>query len=284
MNTPLRNSIYRFAAFEINLCAGELRKGGLKLHLPEQSFQILALLLEDAGQLVSRDEMKRHLWPAGTYVDFNHGVNKAMNRLRVVLGDSPTHPRFIETVARRGYRLIAHVSTTEYSRAVWSSSKSRLAVLPFVTMGRDHNSFTDGFTEELIAQLGRMDTQRLGVIARTSTKVYQGCQKRIDEIARELNVDYVLEGSVRCARRRVRITAQLIEVAGQTHRWANTYERELGDLFAVQAELSRIISHNLAFELFPDPQQHRTLVQAEFHKLISTLEAEVAVDPARRPI
>ena len=283
MNSFPRNSIRCFGVFEVDVSARELRKGGLKSHLPEQAFQLLVLLLEQPGEVVSRDDMKRLLWPAGTHVDFNHGVNKAVNRLRAVLGDSATHPHLIETVPRRGYRLITPVSTAERCFAE-PLSKIRLAVLPFVTLGADQDHFTEGLTEELIAQLGRIDTQRLGVIARTSTMVYRSCHKRVDEIANELNVNYLLEGSVRRAGCRVRVTAQLIDVSGQTHRWANSYERKVGDLFAVQVELSRIITHNVTFELLPEPPQHRSVVQAEFHKLISALEAETGVDPARRPI
>jgi TolB-like protein len=282
MNSSPRNSIRCFGAFEVDIYARELRKCGLKTHLPEQAFQVLVLLLERPGEVVSRDDMKRQLWPAGTHVDFNHGLNKALNRVRTVLGDSATHPHFIETLPRRGYRLITPVSTAERSHP-GLPSKIRLAVLPFVPLGADQDSFTEGFTEELIAQLGRIDKQRLGVIARTSTMVYRGCQKRVDEIANELNVNYVLEGSVRRAGCRVRITAQLIEVPGQTHRWANSYEREVGDLLAVQVELSRIITHNVTFELLPEPQ-HGSVGQAEFRKLISALEDETDVDPAQRPI
>jgi len=161
MNSFPRNSIRCFGVFEVDVSARELRKGGLKSHLPEQAFQLLVLLLEQPGEVVSRDDMKRLLWPAGTHVDFNHGVNKAVNRLRAVLGDSATHPHLIETVPRRGYRLITPVSTAERCFAE-PLSKIRLAVLPFVTLGADQDHFTEGLTEELIAQLGRIDTQRLG--------------------------------------------------------------------------------------------------------------------------
>lgn len=283
MNSSPRNSIHCFGAFEVDIHARELRKGGLKTHLPDQAFQVLVVLLERPGEVVSRDDMQRLLWPAGTHVDFNHGVNKAVNRLRTVLGDSATHPHFIETLRRRGYRFLPPVSEAERPGAR-PPSKLRLAVLPFVTLEADQDSFTEGLTEELIAQLGRIDTQRLGVIARTSTMVYRDCQKRVEEIAKELNVNYVLEGSVRRAGCRVRITAQLIEVPGQTHRWANSYEREVGDIFAVQVELSRIITQNLAFELLAEPQQHRSVAQAEFHKLISALQGDTDVDPAQRPM
>src|SRR6202161_2474677 len=105
----------RFGVFELDLAAGELRKSGAKLRLQEQPFQILALLLERAGDVVTREELRQKLWPADTFVDFDHGLNTAVNKLREVLGDSATSPRFIETLARRGYRFIAPVKSDEQS-------------------------------------------------------------------------------------------------------------------------------------------------------------------------
>jgi cholera toxin transcriptional activator len=99
--------IVRFGVFELDLAAGELRKNGTKLRLQEQPFQVLALLLERAGDVVTREELRQKLWPADTFVDFDHGLNTAVNKLREVLGDSASSPRFIETLARRGYRFIA---------------------------------------------------------------------------------------------------------------------------------------------------------------------------------
>jgi cholera toxin transcriptional activator len=105
---PQNNSrIARFGEFELDLAAGELRKKGRKLRLQEQPFQILALLLERSGDVVTRDELRQKLWAADTFVDFDHGLNTAVNKLREVLGDSASSPRYIETLARRGYRFIA---------------------------------------------------------------------------------------------------------------------------------------------------------------------------------
>jgi len=101
----------RFGVFELDLAAGELRKGGAKLRLQEQPFQVLALLLERAGDVVTREELRLKLWPADTFVDFDHSLNTAVNKLREALGDSASSPRYIETMARRGYRFIAPVQT-----------------------------------------------------------------------------------------------------------------------------------------------------------------------------
>src|SRR3954471_25098115 len=107
----------RFAVFEVDLRAGELRKHGVRLRLQEQPFQVLSMLLQRPGETVSREELRNRLWSAETFVDFDHGVNKAINRIRDALGDSATSPRFVETVARRGYRFIADVAVAERSPA-----------------------------------------------------------------------------------------------------------------------------------------------------------------------
>ena len=112
-STPVR---LRFGAFEVDLRAGELRKQGLKIRLQEQPFRVLAMLLERPGEIVTREELRSRLWNADTFVDFDHGVNKAVNRIREAIGDSATTPRFIETVARRGYRFVADVGVVEEPR------------------------------------------------------------------------------------------------------------------------------------------------------------------------
>lgn len=105
------NRVARFGVFELDLAAGELRKSGVKLRLQGQPFQVLGLLLERAGQVVTREELRQKLWPSDTFVDFDHGLNTAINKVRDVLGDSATSPRYVETLARRGYRFIAPVES-----------------------------------------------------------------------------------------------------------------------------------------------------------------------------
>src|ERR1700691_458643 len=101
--------LLRFGVFEVDLAAGELRKNGARVRLQEQPFQVLALLLRNAGRVVTRDELREKIWPADTFVDFDHSLNTAVNKIREALGDSASSPRFIETLARRGYRFIAPV-------------------------------------------------------------------------------------------------------------------------------------------------------------------------------
>src|SRR6201987_2514639 len=103
----------RFGVFEIDIRAGELRKHGLRIRLQEQPFQVLAALLEHPGEVVTREDLQKQLWPADTFVDFDHGLNKAINKIREALGDSAESPRFVETVARRGYRFLADVKDAD---------------------------------------------------------------------------------------------------------------------------------------------------------------------------
>src|SRR6202045_1946019 len=101
----------RFGVFEVDLTAGELRKSGARIRLQEQPFQVLTALLQNAGQVVTRDELRKRIWPADTFVDFDHSLNTAVNKIRESLGDSASSPRFVETLARRGYRFIAPVDS-----------------------------------------------------------------------------------------------------------------------------------------------------------------------------
>src|ERR1700678_2424557 len=143
----------RFGVFEVDLRTGELRKHGLRVRRQEQPFQVLAMLLQRAGQVVTREELQKKLWPADTFVDFDHGLNKAVSKIRDALGDSAESPRFIETVARRGYRFLGDVTVVDNkqspSGAVEASIRS-LAVLPLENLSGDASQdyFADGMTEE----------------------------------------------------------------------------------------------------------------------------------------
>src|SRR5881397_1669932 len=126
METSPHLQAVRFDSFELDLRAGELRKEGSKIRLQDQPFQILAMLLEHPGQVVTREELRSRLWPSDTFVDFDHSLNKAINKLRDALGDSAESPQFVETIPRRGYRMISDAGKT--SRRIES-----LAVLPWRT-------------------------------------------------------------------------------------------------------------------------------------------------------
>src|SRR3954453_15731274 len=307
--SPLR---VRFGVFEVDLRAGELRKHGMKLRLPEQPFQVLAMLLERPGEIVTREELRNRLWTAETFVDFDHGVNKAVNRIRDALGDSATSPRFVETVARRGYRFIADLAVIEgaatvgggtpaavlvrvddeapatvaapagfrrrypwtitavalalaslvivwalQSRASQPGSIRSLAVLPLENLSGDaaQEYFADGMTDELIARLGQISALR--VISRTSVMPYKRARKPLPEIARELNVDAVIEGTVLRAGGQVRITAQLIEARDEKHLWPDSYDGDLRDTLTLQNTVARAIAEQIRINL--NPQEQATL-------------------------
>ena len=108
-----RRGLLRFGVFELNLSAGELRKHGLRVQLQAQPFQVLVMLLEHQGEVVTREDIQKKVWQGDTFVDFDHGLNKAINKIRDALGDSAQNPRFVETVARRGYRFLAEVRVVE---------------------------------------------------------------------------------------------------------------------------------------------------------------------------
>lgn len=236
-----------FGPFVVDLQTGELRKKGLKVRLQDKSFQILAALLEHPGELVAREELRERLWPGNTFVDWDNGLNTALAKLREALGDSAENPRYIETMPKRGYRFVAPSSQDSATRTIM------LAILPFENLSGDPEQeyFSDGLTEEMITRAAQLSPERLGVIARTSSMRYKRSKKGIDAIARELNVDWILEGSVRPGTERVRITAQLIRTQDQTHLWAQTYDRDLQDILVVQTEVALAIADEIHLKLEP---------------------------------
>ena len=314
----------RFGIFEADLRTGELMKRGARIRLQEQPFQVLAVLLAKPGELVTRDELQRRLWTADTFVDFDHGLNKAINKIREALGDSAESPRFVETVARRGYRFIADVAVVDLQPAPpdtkapstggdpltpsdreprevagqtsatngrgWQRTltitggglalasvilvgwllQSRgqpptirsVAVLPLENLSGDASQeyFADGMTDQLIATLGQISALR--VISRTSVMGYKGARKPLPQIARELNVDAVIEGSIMRSGGRVRITAQLIEAAVDKHLWAQSYDGDVRDTLALQSRVARAIAEEIRVNIQPKEQAALKSVKA----------------------
>jgi TolB-like protein/DNA-binding winged helix-turn-helix (wHTH) protein/Flp pilus assembly protein TadD len=292
--------LLRFGQFELDLGTGEMHKEGKRIKLQEQPCQVLALLIEHAGELVSREELRKKLWPNDTFVDFDHGVNIAVNKLRDALGDSPEKPRFIETLPRRGYRFIASVSTSKtstngmpsthvssfpagrtgsasitwrrallpgllvlslvvllsffrYRRGSIAENNIRsLAVLPLENLSRDpaQDYFADGMTDELITSLAKLQT--LKVISRSSVMRYKGTNKSLPEMARELNVDGIVEGTVLRSGNRVRITAQLIRAATDQHLWAQSYEGNMEDVLRLQDDVAQAVAAEIRIKLRPE--------------------------------
>jgi TolB-like protein/DNA-binding winged helix-turn-helix (wHTH) protein/Flp pilus assembly protein TadD len=293
---------FKFGVFEADLRTGELTKLGKRVRLQEQPFQLLAMLLERPGELVIREELRERLWPK-TLVDFDHGLNKAISKVRDALGDSAENPRFIETVTSRGYRFLADVAVVQGGQpqnaagdlaadreapglaqspdagtsARWPthgfgwklsgvatalvlavflswffnswrlplSTIHSLAVLPLENLSNDASQdyFADGMTDELITHLGQISAIR--VISRTSAMTYKNTHKPLAEIARELNVDAVVEGSVLHSGERVRIAAQLIQVPADKQIWAESYEGDFRDTLALQSRVARSIARQI---------------------------------------
>src|SRR5437762_2425005 len=197
----------RFGDFELDQDTGELRREGVKVRLQEQPLQILQILLEQPGKVILREELRKRVWPSDTFVDFDHGINNAIKRLREALGDVAETPRYIETLPRRGYRFIG---ITEYPRHGTASSILSLAVLPLENLSRDPEQeyFADGLTEALITSLAKISAIR--VTSRTTAMHYKGVHRPVPELARELGVAAALDGAVLRSGERVRISAQLI--------------------------------------------------------------------------
>jgi TolB-like protein/Tfp pilus assembly protein PilF len=295
--TKALSAVLRFGTFEVDLRLREVRKHGLHMRLEEKPFQILELLLEKPGELITRGALRKRLWP-DTIVGYEHGLNTAVRKLRELLGDSAQSPRFVETIPRRGYRFIAPVENP--SKVAAGSGKLMLVVLPFQNLGGDAEQefFADGLTEEIIAHLGQLNPRRLGVIARSSAVHYKNSGKSIHEIATELGADFAMEGSVRRAGKRVRITTNLIETKDQTHVWSAIYDRELRDILSVQQDVSLQLGSALAIELLPeqrravhrpDPAAQEAYLRGRFYcaqfseealkKAVASFDEALSLDP-----
>src|SRR5947208_10038539 len=248
---PSRGAV-RFGVFEVDRRSGELRKRGVKIKLQDQPLQILEIVLGRSGEVVTREEIRGRIWPADTFVDFDQGLNNAIKRLRESLGDSPDNPRFIETVPRHGYRFIGNLGVT-------SGQIKSLAVLPLENLSRDPEQeyFADGLTEALITTLAKIGDLR--VASRTSSMLYKGARKSLREIASDLNVDTIVEGTVMRDGDRVRITAQLIDPTKDEHLWAESYERHLSHILDLQSEVSQAIARQIQIKL--TPQERAQLAQ-----------------------
>lgn len=338
--------------FEFDSRACRLRRSGRVLKLERIPMEILAVLVEQRGQLVSREHIVERIWGKDVFLDTDNSINGAIRKVRQALRDNPEEPRFIQTVTGRGYRFIAPITDPEAEGPVvvpgpqplpqvqiqpqpqirpqpqiqtqlqlqpqaqiveplaikparsrqwalfvipialivalaaylWSRSQSRtsgskgqrmLAVLPFENLTGDPSQdyFSDGMTEEMIARLGSLDPQHLGVIARTSVMQYKHNKETLDQIGRELGVQYALEGSVRRDSGRLRITAQLIQVKDQTHLWARQYDREPGNLLAIQSEIAQEIANEIQFQIGSNertksaPQAALSPAEAAAHEL-----------------
>lgn len=239
-----RSGLIRFGFFEVDQRSGELRKQGVKVKLQEQPFLLLQMLLEHPGEIVTRDELQKRIWPSDTFVDFEQGLNNAAKRLREALSDSPENPRFIETIPRRGYRFVAKLN--QHPTCIRS-----LAVLPLENLSRDPEQeyFAEGLTEALINTLVKIG--ELQVVSRTSAMQYKGVHRPLREIAQELHVEGIIEGTVLKAGERVRISIQLVDARADIHLWAQHYDRDLRDILALHSQVAQSVAREIQVKLTP---------------------------------
>ena len=282
---------YRFGAFELNVRERQLRKHGSRIKLQRQPFLVLSRLLSCPNQVVSREELRAELWSEDTFVDFDHSLNEAVNKIRVVLGDSAAHPSFIETVPKHGYRFIAPVvgeprgsdeaavvpadaSPSPRRGALFAVAAAiaalallglwlgrptpsspdvgpprSLAVLPLDNLSGspEQDYFAEGLTDELIAHLSKIEALR--IISRTSARRYRGSTKSLREIGGELGVDALVEGSVRLASGRLRVTVHLVRSSTEESLWGKTFEGDASDVLAIQDQVARSIAREVLLEL-----------------------------------
>ena len=233
----------RFGAFEVDLEGRRLLKRGMPITLREQSFQVLAALMERPGEIVSREELRQRLWSSDTFVDFEVALNSAVSRLRDALGDSANSPSVIETIPKRGYRFVVPIA-----------KRPTVAVMPFVNQTADAKDdyFSDGLADELIRVLSRIEGLR--VTARSVAFRFKGQPWDARQVGRELGVEAVLEGSVWRSEDRIRITVNLVAVKDGFNLWAQRLDGKMGDLFGIQDEVCAAVAEALHVRL---AVQHR---------------------------
>jgi len=298
-------SSYKFGEFDLDRARFELRRNGRVLKLERIPMELLILLAEKDGNVVSRQEIVERLWPKDVFVDTEHGINTAIRKIRAVLREDAERPRFVQTVLGKGYRLAAEskngdarlaesVSVVKNAQPTETAPAKRrrwwpmaivafvlcllagatlgfnvggvrdrifpprqrvpirsIAVLPLVNLSGDPSQdyFADGMTDELITMLAK--NRSLRVVSRTSTMQYKGVRRPLRDIARELGVDGILEGSLERSGNRVHMTVQLIHAPSDTHIWAESYDRDSSELFSLPSELSRTIAKEVKVAVAP---------------------------------
>jgi TolB-like protein/DNA-binding winged helix-turn-helix (wHTH) protein/Flp pilus assembly protein TadD len=336
----------QFSGFKLDFSSGELTRNGERFRLQGQPFLVLRVLLERAGEVVTREELQRQLWPGETFVDFDHGLNKAIAKLREALEDSNASSRLIETIPRRGYRFTAevkwvgsshglpiaeealpqpksHRSPARYwiagvvlamlaATALWFNRQTlsvwlgirpaiqSIAVLPLANLSDDPSQeyLADGITEQLITDLSY--AKKLRVLSRSSTIGFKGSPLSAPQIAEQLHVDALIEGTVLRANDTVRVTLRLTAARPERQLWAASYERKPSDLISLQNRLAADAVSQISAQLTPEgktqldlesqinPEAYDECLQARFllhqettqkDKAIPHLERAIKLDP-----
>ena len=314
-------SLHKFGDFELDRARFELRRNGELLKLERIPMELLQLLLEKNGEIVTRQEIVERLWGKDVFVDTEHGINTAVRKIRAALRDDIDRPRFIQTISGKGYRFIgdpvngngnstvaaienlpppetrtAPAPHSQVQKAPWriativalpllliatlllgfnvaglrdkvfaphrAHAIHSLAVLPLANLSGDpeQDYFADGMTDELITMLAKNTSLRL--VSRTSALRFKGVQRPLKDIARELGVDGILEGSVERSGNRVHMTVQLIHAPSDTHLWAESYDRNLSEAFSLPSDLSRTIAKEVNTAISPAKPQLRVSPEA----------------------
>lgn len=249
------NQPVAFGPFVVDLRTGELRKGPTRIRLQDLPFRVLAILLEQPGDTVSRQQLQSRLWAQeGTFVDFDHSLNTSVSKLRAALSDRASRPRYIETVGRHGYRFIGQITASAANIPAAGAANTdhhseqlpSIAVLPLANLTADpqNDYFTDGLTGEFINALAAIPGLR--VVARTSSFQFRNASEDVREIGARLGVRFVLEGSVRRVGDRVRVAVQLIKVSDGYHALSRMYDRKVDDILDLQERLASEVAHELA--------------------------------------
>lgn len=238
-------TILRFDTFDLDPRTLELHRMGARVPLRPQPCRLLACLVRTPGDLLMRDELRARLWPAGTFVQFNQGLNSCMKQVRAALGDTHDRPRFIETVPRRGYRFLMPV--TEVAGVPTAVGRPRLAVRPFSAIDRPADSgapiLTAGFTEELISRLASLRTGHLAVLASAPAE-HAGGRAPAGHVG--LDADFLVQGSIRHSGAQLRVAVQLIDLRDRLHVWARSYDRAITDPLLWQDEAATAIARDIA--------------------------------------
>ncbi len=241
-------AIYRFGGFVLDPAAFVLRSGPRRIRMERRPMELLILLIERAGQLVSRAEITERLWSVDVFVDTDAGVNTAVRKIRRALRDSPDRPSFVETIQGKGYRFVGALEPATVPVAI------TLGVLPFANLTGDPSReyVADGFTEETIAALGQVAESDVRVLGRTSMMRVKRSRLSIGQLGRRLGADYLVESAVREAGPALRITSRLVRVSDETLGWAASYDGSPADLLRFERERCETLAADVQVRLSPE--------------------------------
>jgi DNA-binding winged helix-turn-helix (wHTH) protein/tetratricopeptide (TPR) repeat protein len=278
-------NILRFGAFELELRAGELRKSGLRIRLQQQPLQILQMLVERSGEVVTREELRRKLWPAGTYVDFERSLNKAMVRLRDALGDSADFPRFIETLPRKGYRFLAPVEGADRTKQDGTAAgATSIAVLPFLLLNalEQKESLSVGFADALITALG---SQEHLIVPPTAAIMRYAAGSDPLRVSRELEVRYVLQGNIQTVGSQWRVSVQVFDAQSKKIAFTQKYDFQLENVFEVQDQMAARVAELMQLRFsapLPRSRDRYTQNPAAYDELMQALRDSSSDDRTAR--